>query len=75
VDVRENLASANGIKFAGASTQALVQGIRKALTLYRSPEWLQYYRANGMRTNFSWERAVAEYEALYRRLLGVSSSK
>jgi starch synthase len=73
VDVRENLAAANGIKFAGASTQALVQGIRKALTLYGSPEWLQYYRANGMRTDFSWERAVAEYETLYRRLLGASA--
>ncbi len=75
VDVRENLASANGIKFTGASTRALVQGIRKALTLYQSPEWLQYYRANGMRTDFSWARAVAEYETLYRRLLGLSSSK
>ncbi len=71
VDVRENAPAANGIKFSETSTKALVKGIRKALTLYHSPEWLRHFRANGMKTDYSWKRAVAEYEALYARLLGV----
>ena len=67
VDIRDNVAKANGIKFMDYSANALAKGIRKALTLYAEPELLHRYRQNAMTADFSWNRTVGEYVKVYQK--------
>lgn len=69
VDIREDTERADGIKFQEPAVAALTKAIRKAMALWREPELLARYRDNGMAADFSWERSVRRYEALYRQLL------
>jgi starch synthase len=72
-DLRDDPTRVNGIKFDGYSAQALGKGIRKALALYRDPEWFGFYRRNAMTADFSWDRTRQAYEALYRGDLPVGT--
>jgi starch synthase len=67
VDIRDDAARANGIKFIEYSATALAKGIRKALTLYAEPELLHRYRQNAMTADFSWNRTVGEYLKVYQK--------
>ena len=67
VDIRDDAARANGIKFIEYSAPALAKGIRKALTLYAEPELLHRYRQNAMTADFSWNRTVGEYLKVYQK--------
>lgn len=69
-DLREDALHADGIKFQAPTAAALAKAIRKALALWREPALLDRYRRQGMTRDFSWQRSVARYEALYRRLRG-----
>jgi starch synthase len=69
VDVREDREKADGIKFSEYSASALSKAIRKALALYVEPEALSLFRRNGMNADFSWNRTMAEYLAVYRKAL------
>jgi starch synthase len=66
VDITEDRRRADGIKFAEYSARALAKGMRKALALYQSPKLLRAYQRNGMKMDFSWDRAVGKYEEVYR---------
>jgi starch synthase len=65
IDFAENNARANGIKFREYSARALAKAIRKALAIYERPYLLRLYRINGMKADFSWDRAVGEYLKVY----------
>lgn len=65
VDLRDDPAAANGIKFESYSSRALVKAMRKALALHQQPEWLAFYRRNGMTADFSWDRTRMAYEGVY----------
>ena len=65
VDIAEDEARANGIKFREYSARALAKAIRKALALYQHPVLMRRYRQNGMKADFSWDRTVAEYLKAY----------
>jgi glycogen synthase len=67
VDIRDDAARANGIKFIEYSATALAKGIRKALTLYAEPELLHRYRLHAMKADFSWNRTVGEYLKVYQK--------
>ena len=67
VDIRDDAAKANGIKFVEYSATALAKGIRKALTLYAEPELLHRYRQHAMTADFSWNRTVGEYLKVYQK--------
>jgi len=67
IDVREDAAKANGIKFVEYSAPALAKGIRKALALFAQPEALNHFRQNGMAADFSWDRTVTQYLQAYGR--------
>jgi starch synthase len=69
VDVAEDVATANGIKFSEYSSQALAKAIHKALALYQEPVALQHFRTNAMKADFSWDRTAAEYVKVYKRAL------
>ena len=66
VDITEDRKRADGIKFAEYSARALARGMRKALALYQTPKLLRAYQRNGMKVDFSWDRAVVKYEEVYR---------
>jgi starch synthase len=67
VDIRDDDARANGIKFIEYSGPALAKGIRKALALYEEPELLHRFRLNAMAADFSWDRTVGEYLKVYEK--------
>ena len=69
IDITEDLATANGIKFTEYSARALAKAIRKALVLFDHPDLLRHYRRNGMAADFSWDRASLEYVKLYETVL------
>jgi starch synthase len=66
IDFRDDPARANGIKFESYSSRALVKAMRKAIALYAQPDWVGFYRRNGMTADFSWDRTRLAYEAIYR---------
>ena len=66
IDVREDAAKANGIKFIEYSATALAKGIRKALVLFDQPELLKHFRLNAMAADFSWDRTVTQYLQAYQ---------
>ncbi len=70
VDISEDEANADGIKFSEYSVRALSKAIRKALVLFQTPELLQHYERNAMSADFSWERTAAQYGAVYQRAMG-----
>jgi starch synthase len=63
--------TATGFRFQAYSGAALRDAVRRALALYRGhpAKWRQVQIA-AMRQDWSWDRSAAEYEKLYRRLVG-----
>ena len=57
---------ANGLKFSDYSSEALSQAIRKAIVLFEYPGLIDHFRNNGMRADFSWTNAAAEYLRSYQ---------
>jgi len=58
-----------GFKFRDYAGSALLEAIRSALEAYRDrDQWVAMMR-RGMRKDFSWSAAAAEYLALYRQIL------
>jgi starch synthase len=68
IDARQDQDKANGIKFTEYSVRALVKAFQKAMVLYHEPAVFEHYRRNAMKTDFSWERTVREYLAIYKSL-------
>jgi len=64
---------ATGFSFLPRTADALLETVERALELYRrSPDdWLRLVRI-GMKQDWSWDRSAAEYEQLYRKLIGQS---
>lgn len=69
IDSRESAEQATGIKFEAVAVSDLVNAIRQAFALYADPSRMAHYRHNAMRADFSWDRQVGEYLALYEHLL------
>jgi len=67
----ENLAdgTANGFVFDAFTPEALARAMRRAFALYeRKSEW-RSVRQRAMQQSLGWDKAAAQYVALYRRLL------
>ncbi len=74
VDVRDDAARANGIKFEQYSGSALAKAMHKALALFAAPEALAHFRKNAMAADFSWERTAGEYLRVYQKALSAGAS-
>lgn len=62
---------ATGIVFAPATTEALIEAIRRATVLYgRDKVWRKMQR-RGMKSDVSWEASAEKYADLYSDLLGL----
>jgi starch synthase len=69
----ENLkaGTATGFSFDDYTASALYQTVKWALTLYRDrPADFRQVVRTAMAQDWSWDRSAAEYEALYRKVLG-----
>ncbi len=60
--------TASGVVFNEASAGALLEAIKRALTLYSIPSAWKKMQMNAMSKDFSWQRSAAEYLALYEKL-------
>ena len=69
IDWTQNPKTATGIKFSEYTSRAFAKAIRKALVLYGQPKLLAVCRRNAMQADFSWERTVHDYLAVYQRLV------
>jgi starch synthase len=58
----------NGSVFRDANPEGLLWGIRTALQWFDEPSIWSRLVANAMAADFSWQRQVGHYEALYRSL-------
>ena len=67
-DYRED-GSGNGFKFSSYDAEELLQTMRRALRVYRSPQRWKHLVGNCMGLDFSWEVASRSYLELYRSLL------
>lgn len=62
---------ATGIVFAPATTEALLEAIRKAIGLYGRPKVWQKMQRRGMKSDVSWAASAEKYADLYANLLGL----
>jgi starch synthase len=58
----------NGFKFTDYSASALLAAVRRAAGVYGDKKRWRQVVANGMASDFSWEKPAEEYMALYRSL-------
>ena len=65
IDIRDDPAKADGIKFTELSSPALAKAIQKGLALYQQPELFSFFRKNAIAADFSWDRTAAEYLKVY----------
>lgn len=66
--------SGNGSVFRDADPGGLLWGLHTALAWYDDAEAWRRLMANAMTADFSWEKQVPQYEALYRSLAPASRS-
>jgi starch synthase len=69
IDMTDNKDVANGIKFTEYTPAALIRAIQKAITIFENKPLLKFYRTNGMKADFSWNKSILEYEKVYNSLI------
>lgn len=71
VDVLSHPDRGTGYVIPGRSSRAIYETVSRAVADYSdAAERIEEVRRRGMRQEFTWERAAAEYEKVYRGLLG-----
>jgi starch synthase len=63
----------NGFTFAEFSAEAMLHALHRARCCFHSPQWPRLLQ-NALECDFSWDLSAAQYESLYRRVLGMSRS-
>jgi starch synthase len=61
--------TASGFLFTPASVAALVEAVKRAVSVYRDKRAWAALQKSAMARDFSWDSAAGEYAALYRRLV------
>jgi starch synthase len=59
-----------GFLFSTLTTEGLMEACHRAFDAYEDDAQLAEMRRAAMARSFGWSAAAAEYEALYRRLIG-----
>jgi len=72
IDMTDNEENANGIKFTEYSSTALFRAFQKAFVIFENKPLLKFYRINGMKADFSWNKSIVEYEEIYNSLINGS---
>ncbi|MEW6320253.1 MAG: glycogen synthase GlgA [Acidobacteriota bacterium] len=58
-----------GFLFSDYHPAALLEALDRALAAYRQPKVWTRLQLNGMRKDFSWDHAAAEYVTVYKRVM------
>lgn len=61
----------NGFVFKEYSSSALLRSLKEAVKYYEKPDIWKMILAEGMKENFSWDRAAKRYARLYRRAVEI----
>jgi len=69
VDYDENREKSNGFKFAPATQEALLNSIKRAVSLYQDKGLWKDLMMRAMEYDFSWEKSAGEYLKLYKKIL------
>ncbi|RME70749.1 MAG: glycogen synthase GlgA [Verrucomicrobia bacterium] len=67
-DIEEDPENGTGI-VVRPDVRGVIRGYRRAVDLYANRELMARAIRNGMRRDFSWEKAARAYEALYREIV------
>ena len=59
----------NGFKFNGNDIKEIIELIKRVLSMYENKDLWRAIQKNGMLADFSWQKVVPEYKALYNKLL------
>lgn len=59
----------NGFKFAEYSSEALIEEVKKALSVYKNKKLWARLVKKAMKEDFSWEKSALKYGELYKRAL------
>jgi starch synthase len=70
-DADQDPATGNGFAFGPASPEALLDATARAMAAVRDPARHAAIQARGMTEDVSWGRPAEQYEAAYRRALGL----
>jgi starch synthase len=57
-----------GFLFQQAEAGSMVEALRRAISVYESPEKWERFQRRGMIEDFSWPRSAAQYAMVYRSL-------
>lgn len=60
--------TATGIAFNEATPGSLLEAVKRALILYKTPEIWSQIQINAMMKDYSWNRSAKQYVALYEHL-------
>ncbi|MGR9086467.1 MAG: glycogen synthase GlgA [Gammaproteobacteria bacterium] len=60
--------TATGVVFNDASSDCLLEALKRALILYQNPDAWKQMQLNGMKKDFSWQQSAKLYLDLYRNL-------
>ena len=72
-DVRTDKVNGCGYLFREYSPESMKNALFAAFDAYeKHPELWEKYMLTGMKRNFSWDKAAAEYEKVYRRAIGLN---
>lgn len=58
----------NGFKFKDATPRALLEAIKKAISVFKDKETWDTLLHNGLSCDFSWDSSAEKYEKLYNKL-------
>ncbi len=64
--------TATGFSFDGISSDQLLSTLSRALTCYQQKKDWRMLQRNGMRKDFSWNKAATEYISVYQSLTGAA---
>jgi starch synthase len=70
VNYDDDPAQANGFIMENASPAALLNGIRRCLTVYKDNVLWKKLQHNGMTSSFSWDNSARLYQQLYKTAIG-----
>ncbi len=65
----DGAASGTGFRFDDYSAPALLEALRRALSLHENAKAWQQIRRNGMQEDWSWNRSAGKYAEAYERAL------
>jgi starch synthase len=58
-----------GFLFEDAAAGSMLEGLTRAISLYRDPEKWHQFQCNGMEEDFSWFRSAQQYATIYQSLI------